>query len=107
MNTLSASFNRMALETTLAILCSLVVGVLAALVMFSQGDSGLVKSMGLAPSALSLLSFVVFALFRLTRITTSNSLAAIATLCGIAVVAVAGSVLILMVSCRYDACINL
>ena len=107
MNTLSASSSRVALETTLAILCSLLVGVLAAFISFSQGDSGQVKSMGLVPSALSLLSLVVFALFRLTRITTSNSLVAVATLCGISVVAVAGSVVILMVSCRYDACINL
>ena len=107
MSTLFASSRRVAFETTLAILCSLVVGVFAAIVTFSQGDSEQVKSMVFVPSALSLLSFVVFALVRLTRITTAKSFVAVATLSGIAVIAVAGSVAILMVSCRYDACINL
>lgn len=107
MTTLSASPRRVVLEMTIAILSSLVVGVLAALLVFSQSDPEQLRSTRLLPSALSLLVFCTFALFRLTRITESNAMVAAATLCGIALVAVTGSVMILLVGCRYDACINL
>jgi hypothetical protein len=107
MNTLTASSGRVAIETTAAALFSLLVGALGAWMVFSQGYHEQSESIGLLPLAASFLLFVGFALIRLTRITKSNVQVALATLCGIAVVAVAGPVLTIVVGCRYGACINL
>ena len=103
----SVQFGRLAVETSIAVVLSVAVGSVSAWWIYSTMDAQQLVAFGRAPSILSLLMFVALALFRLTRLKVSMPAIATATLCGLFVVAITGSVPILIIGCHYGSCINL
>jgi hypothetical protein len=82
-------------------------GLASAWVVYSLHIPNAGNYWGLTPSAISFLVYGAIAALRLSNVDTPIWKLAVAVIAGLIVVMTVGSVLIIMIGCRYDACINL
>jgi hypothetical protein len=99
--------NSLLFQVTVATASGVSSGAVLAWLTFSSHMSARGSYWGLAPSVLSFLVFGALAALRLPKVDTTVSRLAGAVFAGLVAVLVVGSMLIQMVGCRFDACINL
>jgi len=95
------------LEVTVAAALGIATGLVSAWIVFSIHLPAYLNYSGSFPTAASLVVFGAIAVIRLSNAAMPIWKIVVALLCGLAVVLIVGSVLIQMIGCRYDACINL
>jgi hypothetical protein len=95
------------LEVTVAAALGIATGLVSAWIVFSIHLPAHLDYSGLFPTVASLLVFGAIVATRLSNVAAPIWRIVVAIFCGLAVVLTIGSVLIQMIGCRYDACINL
>jgi hypothetical protein len=94
-------------EVIVAAALGIATGLVSAWIVFSIHLPAHHSYTGLLPTVASPLVFGAIVATRLSNVATPSWGIVVAIFCGLAVVLTIGSVLIQMIGCRYDACINL
>ena len=97
----------MAIETFTAAVLAISTGVLAGWLFYLELPTTVRASLTLAPFALSILTFSVFPLFRWPRKGAPIGGIVLFTVIGLLPTVVASAILMIMVGCHFDECINL
>ena len=97
----------MATETLAATVLAIAVGVFAEWMFYLEVPSPIRTSLALAPLALSMLTFCCFPLLRWTRQSAPIGKMVLFTIIGLLATATVGTVLMIMVGCHFDECIDL
>jgi len=98
---------KMATETFAATVLAIFAGVLAEWLSYLALPATVRASLGLAPFALSILTFSAFPLFRWSRKGAPIGGIVLFTVIGLILTVVVSAILMIMVGCHFDECINL
>jgi hypothetical protein len=101
------SKNGVSIEAAVATALGITSGLISAWVIYSLHLPNGSNYWGFAPTAISFLVYAAIAALRLSNVETPIWKLVLAVIAGLTVLMTVGSVLIIMIGCRYDACINL
>lgn len=103
----NAGPGKMAIETFIAVVLAISIGVLAEWFFYLEVPASVRASLALAPLALSILTFSAFPLLRWTRQGAPIGGILLFTIIGLLPTVLGGAILIIMVGCHFGECINL